>query len=43
MLRSCFLLSVVEFRSVVAEEKSKMSQLIRDRGRDFLFARKTQT
>ena len=29
MLRSCFLSSFVEFRSVVAEEKSTMSEPIR--------------
>ena len=32
MLRSCFLLSFIKFRSAVSEEKSKMSQPIRGQG-----------
>ena len=31
-LRSCFLLSFIEFHSAVSEEKSKMSQPIRGQG-----------
>ena len=44
-LRSCFLSSFVEFRLVVSEEKSKMSQPIRGQGRHLVFrsARKTLT
>ena len=36
-LRSCFLSSFAEFRSVVSEEKSKMSQPIRGKGGHFVF------
>ena len=36
-LRSCFLSSFVEFRSAVSEEKSKMSQPIKDQGGHFVF------
>ena len=36
-LRSCFLLSFVEFRSAVIEEKSKMSQPIRGQGGHLVF------
>ena len=36
-LRSCFLSSVVEFRSAVSEEKSKMSQSIRDQSGHLVF------
>ena len=34
---SCFLSSFVEFRSAVSEEKSKMSQQIKDQGRHLVF------
>ena len=37
MLRSCFHLTFVEFRSAVSEEKSKMSQPIRGKGGHFVF------
>ena len=37
MLRSCFLSSIVEFRSAVLEEKSKMSQPIRGQGGHLVF------
>ena len=37
MLRSCFLSSFVEFRSVVSKEKSKMSQPIRGQGGHLVF------
>ena len=37
MLRSCFLSSFFEFRSVVSEEKSKMSQPIRGQGGHLVF------
>ena len=37
MLSSCFLSSFVEFRSVVSEEKSKMSQPIRGQGGHLVF------
>ena len=37
MLRSCFLSSLVEFHSVVSEEKSKMSQQIRGQGGHLVF------
>ena len=37
MLRSCFHLTFVEFRSAVSEEKSKISQPIRDQGGHFVF------
>ena len=37
MLRSCFLSSFVEFRSVVSEEKSKMTQPIRGQGGHLVF------
>ena len=37
-LRSCFLSSFGEFRSVVSEEKSKMSQPIRGQGGPFCFS-----
>ena len=36
-LKSCFLSSVVEFRSAVSEEKSKMSQSIRDQSGHLVF------
>ena len=36
-LRSCFLSSFVEFRSVVSEKKSKMSQPIRGQGGHLVF------
>ena len=36
-LRSCFLSSFVEFRSVVSEEKSEMSQPIRDQDGHLVF------
>ena len=44
-LRSCFLSSLVEFRTTVSEEKSKMSQPIRGQGGHCVFpiGRKTQT
>ena len=44
-LRSCFLSSFVEFRSVVSVERSKMSQLIRDQDSRLVFpiVPKTQT
>ena len=37
MLRSCFHLTYIEFRSVVSEEKSKMSQPISGQGGHFVF------
>ena len=37
MLRSCFLSSFVEFRSVISEEKSKMSHPIRGQGGNIVF------
>ena len=36
-LKSCFLSSVMEFRSAVSEEKSKMSQSIRDQSGHLVF------
>ena len=37
VLRSCFLLSFVEFHSAVSEKKSKMSQPIRGQGGHLVF------
>ena len=37
-MRSCFLLSFVEFRSAFSEEKSKMSQPIRGQGGNLVFS-----